>query len=391
MAAWSAGVAVPAYVLARRADDWAQAHRRLRFPMLVKHPQGYNSVGMTRASRVTTPEALQQQVAESCARFGGALIEEFVEGREFTVLVTEPREAGQEPWALVPVEFCFPAGESFKHFDLKWEGHATMQTRVVDEPELAERLLEAAARTFAALEADGYARFDLRTDRDGVVHLLESNPNPSLFYAEEAFGSGDFILAADALGHRGFLEHQLGLARQRRERQRPLWQLAFDRLAGFGMEATEALAEGVVVLPGEEAPATLVSRQRAQSTWTGTKRSWFDSYAWPLSDEVWVMWSRDPEAWQPINHSCDPNLWLVGLDAVTRRPVEPGEALTLDYATFCGPGMAAFDCRCGAASCRGRVTAEDLRDPALAARYGSHVSAYVSVRLGLAAGSTGRT
>ena len=36
-----------------------------------------------------------------------------LEGREFTVLVTEARHELEMAWALDPVEFRFPAGESF--------------------------------------------------------------------------------------------------------------------------------------------------------------------------------------------------------------------------------------------------------------------------------------
>jgi D-alanine-D-alanine ligase len=45
--------------------------------------------------------------------------QEFVDGREFTVLVAENPDDPRNPIAFVPVEVAFPAGETFKHFDLK--------------------------------------------------------------------------------------------------------------------------------------------------------------------------------------------------------------------------------------------------------------------------------
>ena len=54
-----------------------------------------------------------------------------------------------------------------------------------------------------------------------------------------------------------------------------------------------------------------------------------------------------------------------------------GEELTVDYATFTGPELEPFDCACGASACRGRIGPADHLDPALAARYGDHVSDYV--------------
>ena len=52
--------------------------------------------------------------------FGGVLVEEFIEGREFTVLVAENPKDKNEPFAFTPVECIFSPGETFKHYDLKW-------------------------------------------------------------------------------------------------------------------------------------------------------------------------------------------------------------------------------------------------------------------------------
>ncbi len=73
------------------------------------------------------------------------------------------------------------------------------------------------------------------------------------------------------------------------------------------------------------------------------------------------------------NHSCDPNLWHVkAYEVATRRDVRAGEELTLDYATSSGAEGFAMECRCGSASCRGRVTSEDWQLPELQARYRDH-------------------
>ena len=136
MACHSAGVKFPAYVMARDEHQAERALDRLRMPLIVKHPQGYASVGLTRDSRVTTAAALRREAARTIAEYGAALIEEFIEGREFSVLVTEPRDDREEAWVLAPVEFIFPPGESFKHFDLKWKDFQSIDARLVDETPL---------------------------------------------------------------------------------------------------------------------------------------------------------------------------------------------------------------------------------------------------------------
>jgi uncharacterized protein len=73
------------------------------------------------------------------------------------------------------------------------------------------------------------------------------------------------------------------------------------------------------------------------------------------------------------NHSCDPNMWHVGPFAVaTRRVVQMGEELTVDYGTQSGAAGLSMTCHCGSALCRGAVSSNDWRLPALQARYRNH-------------------
>ena len=61
-----------------------------------------------------------------------------------------------------------------------------------------------------------------------------------------------------------------------------------------------------------------------------------------------------------MNHSCVPS--CLGLEAdfeVAVRDIQPGEELTDDYGTLHLQAHESFDCRCGAAGCRGRVGAGD--------------------------------
>jgi D-alanine-D-alanine ligase len=92
-----------------------------------------------------------------------------------------------------------------------------------------------------------------------------------------------------------------------------------------------------------------------------------------------VSWSPDPEHWKPINHSCDPNAWLRGLDLVARRKISAGEEITVDYATFYNERMEDFVCHCGASGCRKIIRGADYREPFVAA-YGEHVSDYIRTK-----------
>lgn len=214
------GIATPAWVMARREEDAERALRKLRFPMFVKHPSSYSSVDLTRRSRVTTPAGLRAQVRKMVRKYGAALIEEFVEGTECTVLVAEEPGAPRKPKTYVPLEYRFPEGESFKHSKMKWVEYAKMGTRKVEDPKLAARLRDVSARFFVALKGASFGRCDIRVDREGTPYMLEINANCGVYYPPADAGSADLILASDPEGHVGFTRRLVDAALRRRRARR---------------------------------------------------------------------------------------------------------------------------------------------------------------------------
>jgi hypothetical protein len=83
-----------------------------------------------------------------------------------------------------------------------------------------------------------------------------------------------------------------------------------------------------------------------------------------------------------INHSCEPNAGLDGQVAIVAlHRILPGEEVTIDYAMCDGSPYDEFDCDCGSSLCRGRVTGDDWRSPALWERYVGHFSPYLARRI----------
>ncbi len=87
-----------------------------------------------------------------------------------------------------------------------------------------------------------------------------------------------------------------------------------------------------------------------------------------------------------MNHSCDPNCGVVIRSGVREiqiralRPIKAGEEITVDYDTFeyevahlGGP------CRCGAATCRGRVAGYKHLASDVKARYGEFIAEYLRI------------
>jgi D-alanine-D-alanine ligase len=370
-------VDAPRYEVAITPDDVERAAASLRFPLIVKHPSSYSSIGMTRTSRVETPAALRREVARITPAFGSALIEEFVEGRAFTVLVAENPDDPLSPTTYAPVEFLFPDGETFKHFDLKWVEYAEVGAAPVPEGELSSKLRELSAKVFRGLNGAGYGRVDVRVRADGVPFFLEINPNCGVYYPPSDPGSADICLLHDPAGHEGFTRQIVAAALRRRDLRRRVWEVRPRKAGGYGMFATRPIAPGERIVEFEQQPQVLVSRSHVERTWRDQDAAWFPRYAWPLTDEIYVVWERNPEDWRPINHSCEPNAWLTGLDLVARHEVATEEEITVDYATFCNELMPSFACDCRAPECRGTIHGDDyLQD--FVGRYDGHVSDYVA-------------
>lgn len=369
------GIRTPAGVFASCERGVKKALRTLSFPLITKHPNSYSSIGMTRRSRVETPEALRQEAARMIAAFGSVLIEEFIEGREYNVLVAENPDDPMNPITYDPVEFRFPDGETFKHFDMKWRAYGDMVSVSCDDAALAAELKEISAAFFAGLKGTGYGRCDIRVDADGRPFMLEINPNCGIFYPPHAEGSADLILDLDPKGHEAFVRTILRSA-YNRVRPQPKYTLELDEDRAYGLYARLELSPGDLIYEYEESAHVLVSRSLVEDTWDEHRKDWFARFAYPLTDEIYVMWSDDPEEWKPINHSCEPNAWLDGLNLVARRPIQTGEEITIDYATFCNEIMAPFECTCGTSRCRGIIRGTDYLEP-FVDRYGDHVSDYV--------------
>ncbi|MGE5249209.1 MAG: D-alanine--D-alanine ligase, partial [Bacteroidota bacterium] len=170
------------------------------------HPRSYSSIGMTKASRVDTPEQLREQAAKICSEFGSARVEEFIVGREFNVFIVDNPDDLNDPFAYPPTELIFPPGEEFWHSDVKWDYSLPFEFREVKDPELTRRLQEIGRRMFLAMGATGYGRCDVRMSQQGGLFILEINPNGGILYLPEEYGPADYMILYDPQGYDGFFD-----------------------------------------------------------------------------------------------------------------------------------------------------------------------------------------
>lgn len=101
-----------------------------------------------------------------------------------------------------------------------------------------------------------------------------------------------------------------------------------------------------------------------------------------IDDDLFLAGPPEREPGDCVNHSCDPNCGPRGAATiVARRPIEPGEPLSFDYATTDGSDYDEFDCACGTTACRGRVRGTDWRLASVRERHRVAMSPYLLRRL----------
>lgn len=112
------------------------------------------------------------------------------------------------------------------------------------------------------------------------------------------------------------------------------------------------IRKGEVIFKFEEAAQRLVTKRYVEQNWTPQQREEFRHYAYPISDEVYILWDHKPENWAPQNHGCVPNTIYSGLNLIALRDIEADEELTLDYADLLDDTIQPFVCTCGHPNCR---------------------------------------
>lgn len=177
-------------------------------PLFVKPHDAGGSAGVHLSSIIEPGDeaALRERVAAIFHDYGGALVEEYVDGREITVGLLG---TGEKARALPPLEVrfgdAFPAGKGIRTHETKWDHtsplYGSFDLLCPAPLTLAEtrRVLRVARDAYASIEGAGYGRVDMRVDSRGPW-VLEVNMNCSLEYGEASADCAMYPYAAQAAG-----------------------------------------------------------------------------------------------------------------------------------------------------------------------------------------------
>lgn len=158
----------------------------LKYPCIVKPYAEDGSNGITEESVVHDFASLEKQVKIISQHFGGrALVEEFIDGREFNITVLGAKKPITLP--ISEIVYSLPPGlPRILTFSAKWEPQSTyfQNTRPVCpaeiDYELQQHIIRTALLAFKLLGHRGYARVDFRLDVMGQLKVIDLNPNPDI-------------------------------------------------------------------------------------------------------------------------------------------------------------------------------------------------------------------
>src|SRR3989344_2558449 len=150
------------------------------FPVVVKPCSGGSSVGVKIVKeRVMLDKALKD-VFKTDRK---ALIEEFIEGREFTCGVLE-NVNGQSIKALPVTEIIPKKGHVFFDYSAKYKtGHSDEVTPASIDDDTTKAIQDIAIKTHQVLGCGGYSRTDVILKNNGDIVVLEINTLPGLTMA----------------------------------------------------------------------------------------------------------------------------------------------------------------------------------------------------------------
>lgn len=159
------------------------------FPLIVKTLHEGTSKGLSKNSRVEDWGGLKQQVhLINTVYHQPALVEEFIRGTEFTVVVLGNDAPQAMPVIQYGINGNFHLGDEFYTFERVSLKNVQYICPAKISDHLAKKLQELAVRVYQCVGCRDFGRVDFRVDEEGSPYVLEINPLPSLD-PEDTFGS----------------------------------------------------------------------------------------------------------------------------------------------------------------------------------------------------------
>lgn len=166
----AAGIPTPRGISMNRSASATRFDRTgLPLPCIIKPCHGGSSVGI---SVIYTPAEYEAALQEAFRLEAEVIIEEYIQGREFSVAVIESK--------ALPVIEIAPL-EGFYDYKNKYKAGSTIETCPACLPcDIAAQIQDYAAAAVHALGISTYARIDFMLDAQNQIYCLEANTLPGM-------------------------------------------------------------------------------------------------------------------------------------------------------------------------------------------------------------------
>ncbi|MDD4873864.1 MAG: ATP-grasp domain-containing protein [Dehalococcoidales bacterium] len=178
-----AGIRIPDFQL---MDETNLNSFKLNFPCIIKPNAEDASHSLTEKNVVYDYDSLKEVVTRLSRMYNKkALVEEYIDGREFNITVM-----GNDILTPLPIsEICFSLPEGMPRiltYEAKWLTDSVYYRAT--KPQCPAKIdsitrtdiVETALQTYSTIGCCGYARVDMRMDNLGHVYVIEVNPNPDI-------------------------------------------------------------------------------------------------------------------------------------------------------------------------------------------------------------------
>lgn len=153
----------------------------LKFPLIVKPRFEGSSKGLSENSRVENADELNKQAGYIINTYKQpALIEEFISGQEFTVVVIGNDPPQALPVVQIKIDGRLKLNDKFYTFARITSDRLEYICPAHISGELSKEISQLAIKAYCAVECCDFGRVDFRVDNDGKPYVLEINPLPSL-------------------------------------------------------------------------------------------------------------------------------------------------------------------------------------------------------------------
>jgi len=215
------GIKTPKFWMFERNDF--DLNFDFKFPLIVKPAYEDASVGIENDSIVNDVDSLRSRISFVFKQFNqSAVVEEYIEGREFNVSVMGDLDPVVLPISEIDFKRMPDHLYNIVSYQAKWDAHHESYHKTIPicpakmSTSLEEKLKKTAIAAFRIMGTRDYARVDIRVSNEEKIYVLEVNPNPDL-----TEGAGFMRSSRTAkMTYTETLKRLIMLAYERRERMK---------------------------------------------------------------------------------------------------------------------------------------------------------------------------